>query len=418
MIRTVWRMLALALIAGPALAQGPATNSILAGLRDQPMNPVLIREIKSAIPGIPDPAQRCKLGVLYALGCLASGNAEEGLAMRTRLIKNFPHNELLQELTDDRICAPCPACEKGRILDPCLQCNGTGKCPTCKGTGQQILPGLGSTPRKVKCMYCTDNPGKCKACGGAKGFDKECPACSGTARVGSAAKAQVLYLRLLRAMAPAKETKGPVILVVTAAPPAAVAEDPEVVKQRWVTQALEAAKIQAAASPLLQSYPITAADIRAVRDPSLTAAKKEEAMAALRKKGLAQASRGQYFFLPFPAGLRYCVAEVKRNAYGGYFLKLTATPPAKKPPAEPLTPREALTETAKALCEPLGDFLADPIVQVPASDASVGGLQKGSVVTSGAWIIPVCLDGWGGIALNPGCYRSEDELLNLMDFKR
>ena len=56
--------------------------------------------------------------------------------------------------------------------------------------------------------------------------------------------------------------------------------------------------------------------------------------------------------------------------------------------------------------------------QIAASDAGVAGLQKGSVVTSGAWIIPVCVDGWGGISLNPGCFRSEDELLNLMEFKR
>jgi hypothetical protein len=417
MIRTVWRLLALILLAGPVLAQSNSTDGILAGLRDQPMNPVLLREVKTAIPGVADNARRCKLGVLYALGCLASGNADEGLAMRALLTKNFPHDELLQELSDDRICANCPACENGKVLDPCTPCNGTGKCPACKGTGQQTIPGLGA-PRKVKCMHCTDNPRQCKACGGARGFPRPCPACNGTGLVGSAAKTQILYLRLLHAMAPPKETKGPVTIVVTAAPPIEVKADLEAVKKEWVTRSLEAAKAQAAGSALLQQYPITAEDIRAVRDPSLTAAQKEEAMAALRKKGLSQASRGRYFFLPFPAGLRYCVAEVKANKYGGYFLKLTSTPPAKKPPVDPLTPREALTETARAICDPLGDFLSDPIVQVPASDAGVAGLQKGSVVTSGAWIIPVCVDGWGGITLNPGCFRSEDELLNLMDFKR
>ncbi len=417
MIRTVWRMLALALLTGPVLAQTPPIDGILGGLRDQPLNPVLLRDVKTAIPSVTDPTMRCKLGVLYALGCLASGNADEGLAMRTLLNKNFPHDELLQELSDDRICATCPDCNNGRILEPCVQCNGTGRCPTCKGTGQQTVPGLGA-PRKTKCMYCTDNPGKCKTCGGAKGFPKACPTCSGSGLVGSAAKAQILYQRLLLAMAPPKEAKGPVILIVTAAPPNAVKADPETVKNEWVTRALAAAKVQATRSELLQKYPISAEDIRSVRNPSLTPAQKEEAMATLRKKGLSKEPRGQFFFLPFPAGLRYCVADVKRNAYGGYFLKLTATPPVKKSLAEPLTPREALIETARTLCEPLGDFLSDPIIQVPASDAGVAGLQKGSVITSGAWIIPVCVDGWGGIALTPGCFRSEDELLNLMDFKQ
>ena len=417
MIRTVCRMLMLTLLAGSALAQDNSTRAILAGLRDQPMNPVLLREVKAAIPGIPDKSQRCQLGVLYALGCLASGNSDEGLAMRTRLIKFFPHDELLQELTNDRISTPCTACQNGRILDPCLHCSGTGRCPRCKGTGIQTLAGVGDS-RKVKCMYCTDDPGKCKVCGGSRGDFKTCPTCSGTSLVGSAAKAQILYLRLLHAMAPPKDGRAPVTIIVTAAPPVEVKEDPETVNKEWVARSLAAAQAQVAESPLLRKYPITADDIRSIRNPALTDAQKEAAMATLRKKGLPQSARGQYFFLPFPAGLRYCVAEVKKNAYGGYFLKLTATPPAKKPPEEPLTPREALNETARTLCDPLGDFLSDPIIQVPASDAGVAGLQKGSVVTSDAWIIPVCVDGWGGITLNPGFFRSEDELLNLMDFKR
>jgi hypothetical protein len=417
MIRIAWSLLVLALLAEPLPAQTNAIDSMLAGLRDQPMNPVLLHEVKAAIPTVTDAPMRCKLGVLYALGCLASGNADEGLATRARLIKAFPRDELLQELADDRICTACTACEGGRIREPCVQCNGTGKCPTCKGTGQQTIPGLGE-PRKVKCMYCTDNPGKCRVCGGAKGFLKTCPTCSGTGLVGSAAKAQILYLRLLQAMAPPRDAHGPVLLAVTAAPPIEAKQDWEAVKKEWVARSLMTARDQTSRSTLLQKYPITAGDIRSVRDPALTAAQKEEALAALRKKGLALPSRGQYFFLPFPAGLRYCVAEVKRNPYGGYFLKLTSTPPSKKPPEEPLTPRDALTETARALCEPLGDFLADPTVQVPASDAGAAGLQKGAVVTSGAWVVPVCVDGWGGIALHPACFRSEDELLNLMDFKR
>ena len=112
--------------------------------------------------------------------------------------------------------------------------------------------------------------------------------------------------------------------------------------------------------------------------------------------------------------LRYCVADVKVNKYGGSFIKLTSTPPARNPPAEPLTPREALAEASKSICEPLGEFLSDPTVCVP--DAA--RLVKGEVVVSGAWLVPVSLDAWGGVGRGGACYRSGDELLDLMGFGR
>ena len=411
MARIRWSVVGLVLMAAAAMAQSNATDAILAGLNDQPMSPVLIREIKAEIPNQTDPHFRCKLGVLYALGCLASGNPVEGLATRGYLTKAFPHDELLQELTDDRICGKCPACQNGKILDPCPQCNGTGKCPACKGTGQQNVQGMGTKPRKVKCMYCPENPGKCRACGGTKGSFIDCPRCAGTGLVGSVDKSKVLYLRLLKAMAPPKQSKNPVIMVVTAAPPAEVAEDPEVAKKEWVTRSLEAAKAQTAASSILQKYTITAEDIRTVRNPDLTGAQKEEALNALRKRGLTNPARGSYFFLPFPAGLRYCVAGVQRNPYGGYFLKLTSTPPARNPPKEALTPRDALGETAKAICEPLGDFLSDPTVCVSDADAGTAALRKGEAIESGAWLIPVLVSPWGTLDREGTCYRSQDEAM-------
>lgn len=409
--------LAAVLLAGPCLAQTNMQGAILAGLREQPLNPVLLREVKAAITNEPAPRKQCELGVLYALGSLAAGNSAEGLEMRARLRKAYPGNDMLQDLADDRISDTCNDCNGGRVLDPCTHCNGTGKCPNCKGTGQQKLPGLGDDTRKVKCMYCTDNPGKCRACGGTKGATRPCPECRGTGLIGSSAKAQILYRRMLLALAPA-DTKGPVTIVVTAAPPAAVEADLEVVRKEWVDRSLEAAKAQAAANPLLQKYAITAADIRAVRDPALTDVQRQEAVQALRQKGAAHGSRGSYFFLPFPAGLRYCVADVKRNPYGGYFLKLTSTLPAKNAPKAALTPREALLDAARGICEPMGDFLSDPTVCVSGSDAGAARLRKGEVVESGAWLIPVNVSHWGDITREGTCYQSTDDMMTQLGLTR
>jgi hypothetical protein len=403
------------------VVRGQATNAvdgILSGLLEQPMNPVLLRELKAAIPGSTDTVQRCRLGVLLTLGTLASGNTEEGLLLRARARKAFPGNDLLQDLADARLSRPCTDCENGLVLDPCAACNGSGRCPICKGTGQQDVPGMGTDPRQVKCMHCADNPGKCKTCAGTKGLRKACPACSGTGLILAAGKANVLYMRMLKALAP-PDVKGPVVIVVTAAPPAAVQEDPAVARAAQVARAVESARTQAAATPLLQKYPITADDMRGIANPDLTAAQREEAVAALMKKGMAHPTRGRFFFMPVPAGLSYCVADVVKNPYGGYFLKLTSTPPAKKkgPPVS-LTSRDVLDETARTLCEPLGSFLSDPTVCVPDGDLKTGSLRKGEVIESGSWLIPVQLSQWGSIQKVGTCYRSADELLAQMGFSR
>jgi hypothetical protein len=417
MIRLLRFALVLTFLAGPVLAQTNSLDGILSGLREQPLNPVLLREVKASLAGVPDPALRCRYGVLYALGSLASGNREEGLAARAALRKAYPENNLLQDLADARLSRPCGDCEEGSVLDPCAACAGSGRCSRCKGTGQQTVPGLGTEPRKVMCMVCADRPGKCKTCAGTKGTPKACPVCAGSGRVMAPEKANVLYMRLLKALAPPPEAQAPVILVVTAAPPDAVEADPAVVRAEVVERALAAAREQTAGCALLQKYPLAVDDIRSLRDPELTPARREELVAGLMKKGLAHPTRGRCFFLPFPAGLTYSVADVVKNPYGGYFLRLTSTPPSKKGPPVQLTPREVLDDTARAICEPMGSFLSDPTVCVPDGDPKTGALRKGEVIQSGAWLVPVQFQ-WGKFEKAGSCYRSPDELLTQMGFNR
>jgi hypothetical protein len=207
------------------------------------------------------------------------------------------------------------------------------------------------------------------------------------------------------------------MIVVTAAPPEQVEVDPAVARREQVDQAVAAAAAQLADSSLLQKYPLTAADIRGISSPDLTAAQREAAVGELMKKGLAHPTRGRFFFLPFPAGLTFSVAEVKKNPYGGYFLKLTSTPTVKKNmPVIPLTSREVLEGAAKALCEPMGSFLSDPTVCVPDGDPKTGSLRKGEVIESGPWLIPVQLSQWGSLERAGTCYRSAEELMKQMGF--
>jgi hypothetical protein len=52
------------------------------------------------------------------------------------------------------------------MANPCSKCNGTGKCPHCKGTSRYGYPGVGPVDRYPKqCIPCQSS-GVCPACHG------------------------------------------------------------------------------------------------------------------------------------------------------------------------------------------------------------------------------------------------------------
>ncbi len=46
----------------------------------------------------------------------------------------------------------------------CKNCNGTGRCPKCRGTGVRNYRGFG-LPNDGKCLYCNGS-GVCRSCKG------------------------------------------------------------------------------------------------------------------------------------------------------------------------------------------------------------------------------------------------------------
>lgn len=48
----------------------------------------------------------------------------------------------------------------------CILCFGTGKCPSCEGTGKWKAFFGQWGPRIEKCKRCTDHPGICPLCKG------------------------------------------------------------------------------------------------------------------------------------------------------------------------------------------------------------------------------------------------------------
>ncbi len=116
----------------------------------------------------------------YALSLLLQGNTNSFMRAVKIQHSTFPDGQQpLIRVTENDYIAACGDCE-GKGIKPatCPYCLGSGKCRTCKGTGQ-VQSSAGAS---VKCTACV-TPGVCRMCAGRKILDKPCPACNGTGRV-------------------------------------------------------------------------------------------------------------------------------------------------------------------------------------------------------------------------------------------
>lgn len=72
----------------------------------------------------------------------------------------------------------CPTCSgAGSVKQACAECNGTGKCTYCEGTG--VRKGIGG--KIITCFACTGSK-KCRKCDGNGGITQKCPTCRGTGK--------------------------------------------------------------------------------------------------------------------------------------------------------------------------------------------------------------------------------------------
>jgi hypothetical protein len=379
-------------------------DGLLRELQANPMDPIRLNQLRTALAGVDERERQCQLSVLYGLGLLALGHREEGMAVRKAVLERYAGHPLLAELALDQIGDPCGACENGRVFVPCPRCEGSGLCPICKGTGIQKVHGL-LEPREVKCMHCPDAPGKCPLCRGAKGYWKACAVCEGTGRQPSPAKAERRYRMLLKALAP-PAVADPMVVVVTAVPPVEAAPDSVQAAREEAGRAVQAAREQVARSPWLSRYGIRPEEWGQWKAGGT---ERDVLIARLRERGLRHGTRGWFFLIPVPAGLRYEVAEIRKDRAGQTVVRLssTPTPPRRGEPPARVTPREALRQAAAELAPSLGEYLSDPMIWV--LDGSAATFRKGEVIESGEWVAALNLSHEGMLSVVPGYYRSAEE---------
>jgi hypothetical protein len=391
--------LTLFLTAAFAYGEPSPTDVVIGNLQNKPDDPALLVLIKSTIPSVSNANDKCRLGVVYALGCLASGNIAEGLTVRRQVLKAFPTNELASMLAESRIMEKCKSCTGGQVQVACKTCQGKSVCLKCNGTKQQEIVGFDGM-RTVKCMLCAGT-GNCKTCNGTGMVGAPCPDCRGASSLVSPILVQTTYLHVLGVSPPPPKPDTPTSPV-----------SPE---KTEVQRAIKAARLQVQQSPLLAKYPISAADIKSCHGPNLTSVQKEEAVKELLPRGIQENSYSCLFFLPLPAGITYRVMNVSKKE-GRIHLLLTSSPSNEPVVDGAMTPGTVLTQIEEVLCAPLQGFLRNPEVIVPGTNTAFLAVKINQIVTSGSWIVPVSLNTMLGAAnfyAPPGVYRSEAELYEL-----
>jgi len=103
-----------------------SADSICAKLKADSLNKVLLSQLKASIGAEANPDVKCRMGVIYCLGCWATQNAKEAETIRAYLLKTFPGNADLAVLSNESIAEACSACESGKVNVDCTACAGSG----------------------------------------------------------------------------------------------------------------------------------------------------------------------------------------------------------------------------------------------------------------------------------------------------
>ena len=188
----------------------------LATLGTTPEDTFATRDLKAYIRSIDEAADGrvivAGLKSVYALQQLAYGDVDTGLKGIDTIQRGYSDTPFAEIANRHKLFIPCTQCQAGQANIPCDTCSKSGKCSSCKGTGQQQIQqrtvnsmnkggsvrykAIGSdlyttTTVLVPCSQCKGT-GKCSTCGGAGVTPASCQTCKGTGLILSASNSKAL----------------------------------------------------------------------------------------------------------------------------------------------------------------------------------------------------------------------------------
>ena len=135
-------------------------------------------------------------GVLYSVAMATSNNVERKQAYlkaaaacliasdKNDVYKTRIKGKLLNAAEfEDELKDNCKQCSGVGMKDlRCFACNGSGRCSSCKGTGELVKIGFDSANGTKPCHKCNGD-GRCIKCSGNKAIQEKCMMCAGKGKV-------------------------------------------------------------------------------------------------------------------------------------------------------------------------------------------------------------------------------------------
>ncbi len=205
------------------LSAAQLAEAITRRLAATPGDQAILQELKASIGQITDVDARMRYMVIYALGCLYTGdNQEAGTVMHFIQSRHATH-PMAQYIGIDYIGAPCTQCKgAGHLVADCAACNKSGTCRHCNGEGNRQQEAIGGvtdrrekignqwvtvsrgdapTHRTVPCGPCRRS-GKCSTCNGEGTVKTNCQSCHGQGKIFNREIAEGTYRALLHGAQP------------------------------------------------------------------------------------------------------------------------------------------------------------------------------------------------------------------------
>ncbi len=168
--------LSLMLLIAATHGQAQSLQDVCQKLGTNPMDKQLIEQLRVMTRSLGDVHQKSLSGTLFCLSAMTMGDSRKAAAVKTILHKEFPSSLYLSFLEPAYSGDACAKCEGGGTYrKPCTQCGASGKCKTCKGTGESPMLGLLNETRS--CMACKGT-GACTSCAGRGSPSVACRACA------------------------------------------------------------------------------------------------------------------------------------------------------------------------------------------------------------------------------------------------
>ncbi len=181
--------------AEPAASTNMALTALCSRLLTRPADRVLLGQLRDSLRDLTDDASRYRYGVVYYLGCVATGNMPEAVRIRPQL-QRLSGSLDFAFLKPEAFGGICPFCTKGEVTADCVGCQGTGNCPRCKGSGSTSFTGFDKKVERRTCALCKGMRVCCE-CQGQRRLTRTCKACGGLGYRVDTAEVRAAYLRLL-----------------------------------------------------------------------------------------------------------------------------------------------------------------------------------------------------------------------------